>query len=907
MRNKSGNKRKSDRLLELIASYAAVKVYKKRNNNQAIYNNLKKLKPLYGKKSSYHYELFTLAYDQEMWEKALKHIDDSINIAGKSVDANLYLSKAYTLANLKKSSEAITYLKKYLQKNPSSAKGLKKISNEYFKLNQWNNAIETFETYLKINNKDSNAYFKLAESYYQINNVENAVKNYEQSLENQDKKLPKHIQSTAYYKLGLLNLKNNDQYKANQLFKKAIKLDKKLKGKDFGIGVFHEHYKQYNYAIEAYKESLSQDDKNADLYFKLAKLLEKTNELDEAIKYYNQALKIDKTQADWHYALANCYEKVDDYHNAAIYYQNAIDRSLMHKPTMYRKLGFTLSNLGETESALNAYRDADLFAKPNVVKPNVYKRDIDKVNVRYGICYHHYQVKSNMIFYESMSGGRMMGNPYAIFEYIIEDQNFKDYIHVWVVNSFQVIPDEFKSKDNIVFVKKGSDAYFKYISSAKYLICNSTFEPYVVRKPDQYYLQTSHGIFYKTVGRDSSNTPIGVAGGTRNLLQATHIIVPNEYMAKKQPKSYSIKDIHSGTIAKIGYPRIDVTVNISEETRQSISNSMGLDPSKKIVFYAPTWRGDSKANNRFDSEQLLDDLEKLATLDVNVVFRGHPITNSLLKEVKLPKNIIVPTPDIQTNELLGMSDILISDYSSVFFDFIVTEKPIIHYLYDLEEYKKERGLNLAESDLPGDIALTSNQLIKIIKKRLKKDKPSSHYLKAKERFCTFDDGRSSERVVNWFFYNDVQNIEFVENNDAKKSYLFLGGSLDNKSEISTMVNEVNKLRDNNNVVSLMLNPGVKKDKEKMKLLSKLNPDVNLIAHAKNMPHTIEEANAIDYYNENEVFANDEMENNYDRAFKRQARRLFGDASFDEVRNYVTKSHYWASLSKAINVKNGENE
>src|SRR5699024_12583102 len=99
-----------------------------------------------------------------------------------------------------------------------------------------------------------------------------------------------------------------------------------------------------------------------------------------------------------------------------------------------------------------------------------------------------------------------------------------------------------------------------------------------------------------------------------------------------------------------------------------------------------------------------------------------------------------------------------------------------------------------------DIALTSNQLIKVIKKRLKKDKPSSHHLKAKERLCTNDDGRSSERVVNWFFYNDVQNIEIVENNDAEKSYLCLGGSLYHRSEVSTMVHEVNILKDNNQEV-----------------------------------------------------------------------------------------------------------
>src|SRR5699024_11835825 len=107
-----------------------------------------------------------------------------------------------------------------------------------------------------------------------------------------------------------------------------------------------------------------------------------------------------------------------------------------------------------------------------------------------------------------------------------------------------------------------------------------------------------------------------------------------------------------------------------------------------------------------------------------------------------------------------------------------------------------------------------------------------------------------------------------------------------------------KLKDNNNVVSLMLNPGVKKDKEKMRLLSKLDPDVNLIAHAKNMPHTIEEAHAIDYYNENGFFANVEMENNYDRAFKRQDRRSIGDGRFDEVGNYVTKFTDGAELSKA---------
>src|SRR5699024_3076253 len=172
----------------------------------------------------------------------------------------------------------------------------------------------------------------------------------------------------------------------------------------------------------------------------------------------------------------------------------------------------------------------------------------------------------------------------------------------------------------------------------------------VVRKPEQFYLQTSHGIFYKTVGRDSKGSPVGGAGSTRNLLQATHVIVPNDVMAETQPKSYSITDIHTGKIAKVGYPRIDITINASKDCKQQLSEKLKLNAEKKTVFYATTWRGSSKSSNRFDSNKLISDLKMLATLDANIIFRGHTVTNSLLKDVTFPKNIILPTPDIQTNE-----------------------------------------------------------------------------------------------------------------------------------------------------------------------------------------------------------------------------------------------------------------
>lgn len=640
-------------------------------------------------------------------------------------------------------------------------------------------------------------------------------------------------------------IKDPDQ--AADSFEKVIQLDQELNSQQLGIGVFHEKHKQWQYAVDAYKSQLLQDESNADLFFKLASILDKKlHKPEQALRYYETALELDKVRSPWHFALANCYEQLNDYHNAAKWFKSAIDRQEKHRPGNYRRLASVLVQLGKTDDALIAYKEAELFSQPNYIDQGFYKKNITKEKVRYAISYEHYSVNNQIIFYESLSGTRMMDSPFAIFEHILGKDDFKNYTHVWVVNSFQVIPNEFRSMDNIIFVKKKSDAYFKYISSAKYLICNSTFDPYVVRKPDQLYLQTSHGIFYKTVGRDSSGSPVGVAGSTRNLLQATHIIVPNEYMAEKQPRSYSIRGIHSGEIAKIGYPRIDVTLNMTKDTKRQISSKLGLELSKKIVLYVPTWRGETKADNRFDSNQLIQDLNMLAELDVNVVFRGHPISNRLLRNVKFPKNVIIPPPDILTNELLGISDIVISDYSSVFFDFLVTERPIIHYLYDLNVYKKERGLNLSEEELPGIIAKSSEELKAAIVSKLQNDQPSPHYLAAKKRFCPYDDGKSTERVVKWFFYGDSRNIQFVNRMNLSKS-LYIIGTLSDPEGFSSLVRRLKHADQNNEVFTLLFSNEVSKDKDKRSMVSDLNSDINFIVHDKNMPITLEEAFAINYF------------------------------------------------------------
>lgn len=882
---------------KLLVRYAALKVYTRYGNVPGMYRNLQKLKPIYKNKPNYYLRLSKLAYQQKLWKQSLTYINTSIDLTNDSSATELYLYKANSLIRLGESAKAIACLYMYVTSHPNDAEGLFTLANEHRKMQQWSEAIDHYQSYLTLNSTDSKASFQLAECYRKLKDYQNAKVHYKHSIHNSNPTSHRRSLIAAYYWLGYVQLTNHPD-QATKSFKKVIQLDKELNSKRFGIGVFHEHYKQWDYAVDAYKRQLLQTKNDAELYYKVASLYDKKlHEPDEALMYYEKALALDKVHSSWHFSLANCYEHLKDYHNAAKWFMNAIKRQDKHRPGNYRRLASVLIELGRTEDALKAYREAELFEKPSNIDQGFYKRNIKKAKVRYAVSYEHYPVDDQMIFYESLSGTRMMDSPFAIFENIVEKDDFKNYTHVWVVNTFKVIPDKFRSMDNVIFVKRKSDAYFKYISRAKYLICNSTFDPYVVRKPDQLYLQTSHGIFYKTVGRDSTGSPVGVAGSTRNLLQATHIIVPNEYMAEKQPKSYSIRGIHSGDIAKIGYPRIDVTLNITDEAKQKITSRLGIQMSKKTVLYVPTWRGETKAGNRFDSNQLIQDLNTLAELDVNVIFRGHPISNSLLKSIKFPKNVTIPPPDILTNELLGLSDIVISDYSSVFFDFLVTERPIIHYLYDLDLYKQERGLNLSEEELPGTVAKTSEQLVNAVESSLQNDTPSSHYLAAKERFCPYDDGRSTERIVNWFLKGDSHGIEFVNSPNAAKA-LCLVGTLTDQSGFSSLAQELKDVKENDDVVTLLFSNDVSKDKEKRNLVSEINNStINFIVHDKNMPATVEESFAMHYFQTYGKFANKWMKSSYERAYKREARRLFGDSQFDQILNYETDFNYYNRLQE----------
>lgn len=700
--------------------------------------------------------------------------------------------------------------------------------------------------------------------------------------------------SNEHYQAALAFAENGKEQEAQEAFANAVEYSEEKDVKDFGVGVIHESNAQWDLAIKAYKEKITENDSDFQLLYKLGVLLKKLNRPSDAIPYIEKAVEGDKVFSAWYYNLARCYEDIENYKLAAIHYENTIARQQKHRPEIYRRLAFCLAELGDVTASLERYREADLYRIPSNMSEKLYEKSISEPSVKYAMCYEYYKkLDENMVFYESMSGSSMMGNPGGIFDYIFENADFAGFTHVWVINQFDSIPKKYRDKENIIFVKRNSDAYVKYISVAKYLICDSVFAQYIVRKPGQKYLHTTHGIYYKTVGRQSANKEVGVAISTRNYLQATHLIVPNAFMVEQQKIAYSIKAIRSAQVAIAGYPRIDITLNNDNEVKKAILASMKIDNGKPNVLYAPTWRGTSK-DNQFDVEKLLHDLESLASIDANILFRGHPITRSVLKDVKMPSNIVMPPGDISTNLLMSAMDILISDYSSVFFDFIPTEKPIVHYLYDLEEYRSARGLNLSEEELPGFIAKSTDELVSAVEQGIRDNKPSPHYLAAKERFCPHDKGHSGKDVALWFFKGDTNSVEVTQNDKYEKSDLFLGGLLKD-AELPKMVTDVKKRQAESHIITAMMQGGVLKDQVKKESIVALGAEVNFVPYGPGMPKTLNEIVAIRDFEKNKTFHTESFKKHYASAYSREWRRLFGDTVFDEVINLEKNSIFWTSL------------
>ncbi|AYM02860.1 CDP-glycerol glycerophosphotransferase family protein [Levilactobacillus yiduensis] len=388
---------------------------------------------------------------------------------------------------------------------------------------------------------------------------------------------------------------------------------------------------------------------------------------------------------------------------------------------------------------------------------------MDKVNLAYMrrlFKRGHRPFEQPTLIFESFGGRQVSDSPYAIYRLFV--QLYPGFNFVWSIDKSQ---KKFCRENQIPFVVRRTAKWVRTLEKASFWISNARF-PAWVRKPNYVtYIQTWHGTPLKKLGLDIEN--VSMPGTTTAKYHANFVKEANRWDALVSPNDYSTRIFRSAfgfnnQILKVGYPRNDELINSTPEDVVALKQRLGIPLDKKVVLYAPTYRDNQfaeKGKYTFELPFSLDDFREKFGQDAVLVLRMHYLISNAL-DISGYEGVVFDLsnhPDI--SELYLISDMLITDYSSVFFDFAYLKRPILFYPYDYHMYKDElRGFYLDyEKDLPGEIAHNETQLLDMIGEKLQTPDMSGNqkFMDFYRRFCAIDDGLSSLKIVNYV----VQQIE----------------------------------------------------------------------------------------------------------------------------------------------------
>jgi CDP-glycerol glycerophosphotransferase len=368
--------------------------------------------------------------------------------------------------------------------------------------------------------------------------------------------------------------------------------------------------------------------------------------------------------------------------------------------------------------------------------------------------------RRNAILYESYFGKQFSDSPRRVFEELV--RRAPDLEHLVVVRDQQVaLPD------GAVPVPNRSRLHHEALAQARYIVTNVHLPSHFERAPDQVVLQTWHGVGTKRIGLDIENVQFANVGYQAKLAREVaswdYLISPNPFTSPILRRAFG----YEGPLLETGAPRNDLFHRPDrDEAAATTRKRLGIDPARQIVLYAPTWRdslftaaGRYRLDLRFDlarAAQALGD-------DYVILFRKHSNVIDKLP-TRMLRGVIDASdyPDVQ--DLLLVADVLVSDYSTLMCDFANTGRPMLFYTYDLDHYRDQlRGFYFDfEAEVPGPLITEEADLVPaILDATAIRAKYDAQYRAFADRFCAWDDGRATARVLDAVF-GDLGSADAIE-------------------------------------------------------------------------------------------------------------------------------------------------
>ena len=354
------------------------------------------------------------------------------------------------------------------------------------------------------------------------------------------------------------------------------------------------------------------------------------------------------------------------------------------------------------------------------------------------------------VLFVSWNGKQCADNPLGIAHEL--RRRGDDREHIWVVTDYAAaVPEGDRA------VLSGTEEYFDALARCRYVISNDDMQPFFRKREGQVYLQTWHGTPLKKIGFDIGRPQF--ASGTAYFDRLAADIGKWDLLLSQNPFSTPIfrrAFRYEGEICEYGYPRNDILTRGGPLAGQ-VRRRLGIPDGKRVVMYVPTWRDNqfyASGRYRFDLRIDLERAWQVLGPDHVLLIRGHhhlanDVTAGTRRDFALN---VTGYPNI--SELFLITDVLITDYSSVMFDFAVTGRPMLFFTYDLEQYRDQlRGFCFDfEAEAPGPLLASSEEVLAAARDT---GAATAGYTAAYQAFaakyCPLDDGKAGARVCDRLF------------------------------------------------------------------------------------------------------------------------------------------------------------
>jgi CDP-glycerol glycerophosphotransferase len=364
------------------------------------------------------------------------------------------------------------------------------------------------------------------------------------------------------------------------------------------------------------------------------------------------------------------------------------------------------------------------------------------------------------ILFAAYNGASYSCSPKALYGHMLGDPRFDGCEFVWAFQDTDAHA-YLSDRPRTSLVKFGTDDYLRALRASKCWVMNSRVYEYVRPTPDQIYVQCWHGTPLKKLGFD-----LGFSGSRMNDVSEfrwkygldakkfRYIVSPSPFATGAFISAFDLVNLgRADAVAEIGYPRNDALHLPSDGDVAAARARIGLAPddTRRVILYAPTFRDyEYKTRGGYGDGVMLDfgQLRDALGDGYVVLLRTHYLVSSGIDFGKYGGFAMDCTGHDDINDLFLAADLLIADYSSLFFDYANLRKPMLFFMPDRERYEREtRGFYMDTDELPGEIVTAGEDVAQAAVRTLDDFVYNEKYQRFREKFCPLDDGRAAGRLA----------------------------------------------------------------------------------------------------------------------------------------------------------------